>query len=58
VAKKASFLVTIWFQNVHVQYTATDAFTSMYPIDPENFTHAGVPDQMHQDYYGELIRLM
>jgi hypothetical protein len=52
VAAKQNFLATIWFQNVHVEYTATEAFTGMYPIDPENATHAGVPDQEHQDYYG------
>ena len=35
-----------------VEYTATDEFTSAYPIQPENTSFAGVPDQMHQDYYG------
>ena len=45
-------LLACRFQNVHVEYTATDAFTSMYPIQPENASFAGVPDQMHQDYYG------
>ena len=35
-----------------VEYTATDEFTSAYPIQPDNTSFAGVPDQMHQDYYG------
>ena len=37
-------------QNVHVEYTATEEFTSLYPIQPGNFSHGGVPDQEHQDY--------
>ena len=52
VAAKQNFLGAIWFQNVHVEYTATQTFTSMYPIEPENMSFHGVPDQMHQDYYG------
>jgi hypothetical protein len=53
VATKLNFLGTIWFQNVHVEYTATETFTSMYPIEPgSNMSFDGVPDQMHQDYYG------
>ena len=37
-------------QNVRVEYTATEEFTSLYPIQPGNFSHGGVPDQEHQDY--------
>lgn len=52
VAAAQNFLSAVWFQNVHVEYTATEAFTGMYPIDLGNSSFAGVPDQMHQDYYG------
>ena len=52
VAAGGTFLAAIWFQNVHVEYTATAEFTGLYPIDPGNTSHAGVPDQTHQDYYG------
>ena len=42
-------------QNVHVEYTATEEFTSLYPIQPGNFSHGGVPDQEHQDTVNALM---
>jgi arylsulfatase A-like enzyme len=50
VANGTDFLAIVWFQNVHVQYTAVEEFTSKYPVS-KNTT------QQQQDYWGSLSAL-
>jgi hypothetical protein len=50
VGNGTSFLAIVWFQNVHVQYTAVAEYTSKYPLS-NNTT------QQQQDYWGSLSAL-
>lgn len=47
VAKGKAFLAVVWFQNVHVQYTAVEKYTSLYPVGP-------TITPLQQDFWGSL----
>lgn len=47
VAAGKAFMGVIWFQNVHVQYTAVEEFTALYPVGEDT-------TQQQQDFWGSL----
>jgi arylsulfatase A-like enzyme len=47
VAAGKQFLAVVWFQNVHVQYTAVAKYTALYPVSANT-------TQAQQDFWGSL----